>query len=49
MGNDVAPEIGRGRIAVQEDDRVALPHVHVADLGVEHAHPPARMWIARRA
>ena len=29
VGNDVAPQVGRGRVAVQEDDRVAAPDVDV--------------------
>jgi hypothetical protein len=27
--NDVAPQIGRSGVSVQEHDRVALPHVHL--------------------
>ena len=35
--DDVAPEVGRRRVAVQEEDRVALADVDVGHLGVLHA------------
>ena len=34
--NDVAPYIGRGRVAVQEHDRLALATFVVGDAGVEY-------------
>ena len=30
--DDVAPEIGRRRIAVQEDDGVAVTHIHIGHI-----------------
>jgi len=44
-GQDVPPEIGRCRIAVQKDDRIALPDLDEAHLGIEHRDAPARMRI----
>ena len=41
----VAPEIGRGRVAVEEHHRIARAHVHVGHLGVERLHPATRMRI----
>jgi hypothetical protein len=35
--DDVAPQVRRGRVAVQEDYRVALAGFDVVHLGVEHA------------
>src|SRR5262249_12519755 len=45
VGNDVAPQIGRGWISVQKDDGVAVPFVYIGDLGVEDACALARMRI----
>src|SRR5262249_33094571 len=36
IGDDVAPEIGGGRIAVQEHDRLADANIDVAEFRVEH-------------
>lgn len=47
VGNDVAPQIGRTRISVQEDDRVTVPFIHIAYLGVEDGRSLARMRIGR--
>src|SRR4028118_2070630 len=33
--DDVAPEVGRGGVAVKEDDRLARAGVYVGDLGLE--------------
>src|SRR5579872_3528083 len=47
MRNDVAPQIRRGRIAVQEDDRIAGAYVDIRHLGAEHRGAFARMRILR--
>ena len=36
MRNDIAPEIGRCRVPVQQDDGTSTADVHITDLGVEH-------------
>src|SRR5262249_11042423 len=46
--DDVAPEKGRGRVAVQEDDGIASADIDIAHLGVEYAHAPARMRVELR-
>jgi hypothetical protein len=38
--HDVAPQIGRGRVAVQEDDRVAPPGLDVGHRPVQHGAEP---------
>ena len=37
IGDDVPPEVGRGRITMKEHDRIALADVDEAHLGIEHA------------
>ena len=44
----VAPEVGRGRIAVQKDDRVALADVDVGHLDAGGIEPLAWMGIGGR-
>jgi hypothetical protein len=34
--NDIAPEIGGGRIAVQKNDRIAVADLDIAYLGIEN-------------
>ena len=34
--DDVAPEVGRGRVSVQEDDGVPPAHLDIGHLVVEH-------------
>ena len=46
VGNHVAPEIGRGRIAMQEDDGIARARVDIRQLGIEDRHAPARMLVS---
>src|ERR1700691_1898777 len=48
MRDDVAPQIGRGRIAVQKDDRVALAEVDVGHLDARCLETLAGMWINGR-
>ena len=43
--NDVAPEIGRGRIPVQEDDGIASTDIDVAHLGIEDVCASAKAGI----
>src|SRR5262245_41478539 len=40
--DDVSPEIGKGRIAVQEDDRIAFSGLDVVNRRVESLHIPFR-------
>ena len=39
--NDVAPEVGGGRVAVEEDDRVAAADVHIGHLYARDVDVPA--------
>ena len=48
MRDDVAPEVGRRGIAVQEDDRLARARVDVGDLRVEDPDALAGMRIRDR-
>ena len=45
IGNDVAPLIRPGRIAVQEHHRLAASGLDITDLGIEHLHPAPRQMI----
>jgi hypothetical protein len=45
---NVAPEVGRRRVAVQEDDRLPGPGVHVRHLRVLDADPRARERVLGR-
>jgi len=36
--NDVAPEIGRRRVAMEEDDRISLADIDIHHVGVEHRY-----------
>src|SRR5262249_17546957 len=45
IGDDVAPEIGGGRIAMQEHDRLADANIDVTEFRVEDTHTPPRMRI----
>src|SRR5579862_3749928 len=35
-GDDVAPEVGRGRVAMQEDNGVASAHLYIGHLESKH-------------
>jgi hypothetical protein len=48
LRDDVAPEIGRRRVAVQEHDGIAGPDVDVGHVGVEDVQPPPLEPICRR-
>jgi hypothetical protein len=45
MRNDIAPEIGRCRVPVQQDDGTPTADVHMTDLGVEHFRTTSPMGI----
>src|SRR5262249_60827173 len=46
VGDDVAPEIGRRRVAVQEDDRIPGACVDVGHLGVEDSDTLSGVWVS---
>jgi hypothetical protein len=43
--NDVAPQIGRRGITVQEDDRVAFAGVHVTHFTIDYGDAPSRVRV----
>src|SRR6516225_10228809 len=43
IGNDVPPQIGRRRITVEENDRIATSGIHIGHFGIEHTDPPP--WV----
>src|SRR5439155_15009829 len=45
VANDVAPEVGGGRVAVEEHHRIAPARVHVGHLGVQDTGSAARVGI----
>src|SRR5262249_48919939 len=45
MGNDIPPLVGPCGVAVQEDGRVSLPRINVADLGVENLDAAPRKMV----
>src|SRR5258707_15843903 len=47
MGNDVAPQVGRGWIAVQEYHRIASSDVDIRHFAIENADPLAGQSVHR--
>jgi hypothetical protein len=45
IGDDVAPQVGRGRVSVQENDRVPVADIDLTHLRVEHGDTPSGMRI----
>ena len=46
--DDVAPQVGRRRVAVQEDDRITFADVDVGHLRPAHGHPLPREGVLGR-
>jgi hypothetical protein len=45
MRNQVAPQVGRGGIAVEKDNRLAAAGINIGDFSARHGDASAQIWV----